>query len=186
MQSKGLSRVFSNTTDQKHQFFSTQLSSQSNSHIHAQVSSHAGLTFVQDGVGGTHLDNQSPRVPRCARLSRNGRSACNLITAGLLRSQSANPQQSPARSRVNVGSLHLGGRRPVHTFPSAGAAARSPEGAGCARTRASGRQASPFLTENAKGGQRRQAGVHAAGGDLIPGPVLLHNAKTLLLPPHIS
>ena len=33
-QSKGLSRVFSNTTDQKHQFFGTQLSSQSNSHIH--------------------------------------------------------------------------------------------------------------------------------------------------------
>ena len=35
LQSKGLSRVFSNTTVQKHQFFSTQLSSQSNSHIHA-------------------------------------------------------------------------------------------------------------------------------------------------------
>ena len=34
LQSKALSRVFSNTTDQKHQFFSTQLSSQSNSHIH--------------------------------------------------------------------------------------------------------------------------------------------------------
>ena len=32
--SKGLSRVFSNTTVQKHQFFSSQLSSQSNSHIH--------------------------------------------------------------------------------------------------------------------------------------------------------
>ena len=32
--SKGLSGVFSNTTVQKHQFFSTQLSSQSNSHIH--------------------------------------------------------------------------------------------------------------------------------------------------------
>ena len=32
--SKGLSRVLSNTTDQKHQFFSAQLSSQSNSHIH--------------------------------------------------------------------------------------------------------------------------------------------------------
>ena len=31
LQSKGLSRVFSNTTVQKHQFFSTQLSSQSNS-----------------------------------------------------------------------------------------------------------------------------------------------------------
>ena len=34
LQSKGLSRVFSNTTVQKHQFFSTQLSSQSYSHIH--------------------------------------------------------------------------------------------------------------------------------------------------------
>ena len=33
LQSKGLSRVFSNTTVQKHQFFSTQLSLWSNSHI---------------------------------------------------------------------------------------------------------------------------------------------------------
>ena len=35
LQSKGLSRVFSNTTVQKHQFFRTQLSLQSNSHVHA-------------------------------------------------------------------------------------------------------------------------------------------------------
>ena len=34
LQSKGLSRVFSNTTVQKHQFFSAQLSSESNSQIH--------------------------------------------------------------------------------------------------------------------------------------------------------
>ena len=34
LQSKGLSRVFSSTTAQKHQFFVAQLSSQSNSHIH--------------------------------------------------------------------------------------------------------------------------------------------------------
>ena len=34
LQSKGLSRVFSNTTVQKHQCFGAQLSSQSNSHIH--------------------------------------------------------------------------------------------------------------------------------------------------------
>ena len=33
LQSKGLSRVFSNTTVQKHQFFGNQLSSQSNFHI---------------------------------------------------------------------------------------------------------------------------------------------------------
>ena len=35
LQSKGLSRVFSNTTVQEHPFFGAQLSSQSNSHIHA-------------------------------------------------------------------------------------------------------------------------------------------------------
>ena len=34
LQSKGLSRVFSNTTVQKHQFFSTQISLWSNSHVH--------------------------------------------------------------------------------------------------------------------------------------------------------
>ena len=34
LQSTGLSRVFSNTTVQKHQFFSAQPSPQSNSHIH--------------------------------------------------------------------------------------------------------------------------------------------------------
>ena len=34
LQSKGLSRVFSSTAVQKYQFFSAQLSSQSNSHIH--------------------------------------------------------------------------------------------------------------------------------------------------------
>ena len=34
LQSEGLSRVFSNTTVQKHQFFGAQPSSQSNSHIH--------------------------------------------------------------------------------------------------------------------------------------------------------
>ena len=37
LQSKGLSRVFSNTTVQKHQFSGTQLSSQSNFHIHTQI-----------------------------------------------------------------------------------------------------------------------------------------------------
>ena len=34
LQSKGLSRVFSNTTVQKHQFFGAQTSSQSNFHMH--------------------------------------------------------------------------------------------------------------------------------------------------------
>ena len=37
LHSKGLSRVFSNTTVQKHQFFGAQLYSQSNSHIHTRL-----------------------------------------------------------------------------------------------------------------------------------------------------
>ena len=37
LQFKGLSRVFSNTTVQKHQYFSGQLYSQSNSHIHTRL-----------------------------------------------------------------------------------------------------------------------------------------------------
>ena len=44
LQSKGLSRVFSNTTVQKHQFFGTQLSSQSNSHIHTWLLETIALT----------------------------------------------------------------------------------------------------------------------------------------------
>ena len=37
LQSKGLSRVFSNTTVQKHQIFGAQLSLYSNSHIHTYI-----------------------------------------------------------------------------------------------------------------------------------------------------
>ena len=37
LQSKGLSRIFSNTTVQKHQFFGAQLSLWSNSHIHTSL-----------------------------------------------------------------------------------------------------------------------------------------------------
>ena len=37
LHSKGLSRAFSNTTVQKHQFFGAQLSLQSNSHIHTRL-----------------------------------------------------------------------------------------------------------------------------------------------------
>ena len=39
--SKGVSRVFSNTTVQKHQFFSAQLSLMPNSHIHTWLDSHS-------------------------------------------------------------------------------------------------------------------------------------------------
>ena len=43
LQSKGLSRVFSNTAIQKHQFFSAQLSLWSNSHIHMWLLEKPGL-----------------------------------------------------------------------------------------------------------------------------------------------
>ena len=43
LQSKGHSRVFSNTTVQKHQFFSAQLSLQSNSHIHTWLLKNHGF-----------------------------------------------------------------------------------------------------------------------------------------------
>ena len=44
LQSKGLSRVFSNTTVQKHQFFGSQPSSQFNSHIHTTTGKTISLT----------------------------------------------------------------------------------------------------------------------------------------------
>ena len=48
LQSKGLSRVFSNTTVHKHQLFGTQLSSQSNSHIHTwPLISHASKVMLK-------------------------------------------------------------------------------------------------------------------------------------------
>ena len=52
LQSKGLSRVFSNTTLQKHQFFSTQPSSQCNCHIHAWP-----LEKLQPWIDGPLLAN---------------------------------------------------------------------------------------------------------------------------------
>ena len=48
LQSKGLSRVFSNTTVQKHQFFGAQLSSQSNSYIHPEASKRTKLIEVME------------------------------------------------------------------------------------------------------------------------------------------
>ena len=50
LQSKGLSRVFSNTTIQRHQFFSAQPSLWSSSHIHIRLSISIALT-IQTFVG---------------------------------------------------------------------------------------------------------------------------------------
>ena len=50
LQSKGLSKVFSNTTIQKYHFFSAQLSLSSNSHIHTPDSHFAFLHFFSIGM----------------------------------------------------------------------------------------------------------------------------------------
>ena len=46
LQSNGLSRVFSNTTVQKHQFFSAQLSLESNSHIHTWYTKYIYILYI--------------------------------------------------------------------------------------------------------------------------------------------
>ena len=60
--SKGLSSVFSNTTVQKHQFFSTQPSSWSNSHLHMILSYTArnGLMEAQRGDAWLWASGKSP------------------------------------------------------------------------------------------------------------------------------
>ena len=55
LQSKGLSRVFSNTTVQKHQFFSAQLSSQSNSYPYMTTGKTIALTRRSFGGKVTSL-----------------------------------------------------------------------------------------------------------------------------------
>ena len=76
LQSKGLSRVFSNTTVQKYQFFGTQLSLWSNSHIH---------TWARSGQKReiTHTDNLTR-----ATLQGQLRPDCTLSCAAELQRES--------------------------------------------------------------------------------------------------
>jgi len=60
LQSKVISRVFSNTTIQKHQFFSAQLSLWSNSHIHTTRWTFVGKVSVHRPLLGAS-DTNSPR-----------------------------------------------------------------------------------------------------------------------------
>ena len=66
LQFKGISRVFSNTTVQKHQFFSAQLSSQSNSHIHTwplEKPRQTGSGQTRDGKSECwHFRNQRTKM----------------------------------------------------------------------------------------------------------------------------
>ena len=73
LQSKGLSRVSSNTTVQKHQFFGAQLSSQSNSHIHTTGKTIAWTRWTFVGKVMSLLFNMLSRLvitflPRSKRL----------------------------------------------------------------------------------------------------------------------
>ena len=77
LQSKELSRVFSNTTVQKHQFFSAQLSLCSNSHIHTWLLEKLALTrWIFVGKVKSLLFNMLSRLA-IAFLSR---SKCLLIS----------------------------------------------------------------------------------------------------------
>ena len=77
LKSKGLSRVFSNTTVQKHQFFSAQLSSQSNSHPYMTTGKTIALTRrTSDGKVMPLLFNMLsrlvitfPRSSKCLLIS---------------------------------------------------------------------------------------------------------------------
>ena len=78
LKSKGLSRVFSNTTVQKHQFFGAQPSSQSNSHIHAWPLEKPSDQIIRSVVS----DSATPWITaRQASLSiTNSRSSLRLMS----------------------------------------------------------------------------------------------------------
>ena len=78
LQSKGLSRVFSNTTVQKHQFLSAQLSSQSNSHINTWLREKLKLWLLLlslfsrvrlcDPIDGNPLGSSIPGILQARKL----------------------------------------------------------------------------------------------------------------------
>ena len=64
LQSKGLSRIFSNTTVQKHQFFGPQPSSQFNSHIHTrEYSVQFSHSVMSDSLLPHELQHARPPCP---------------------------------------------------------------------------------------------------------------------------
>ena len=67
LQSKVLSRVFSNTTVQKHQFFCTQLSLWSNSHIHIRLLEKTIALTRWTFVGNNTLSSFSAEEQDCRR-----------------------------------------------------------------------------------------------------------------------
>ena len=58
LQSKGLSRVFFNTTVQKHQFFGTQPSSQSNSHIYSYMTIGKSIALTRRTLVGKVMQSK--------------------------------------------------------------------------------------------------------------------------------
>ena len=81
LQSKGHSRVFSNTTVQNHQFFGSQLSSQSNSHIHTWP---LGKTIALSGVLPAFRGKVSCSALAQASTCTSSRSSPNQLPKGSL------------------------------------------------------------------------------------------------------
>ena len=101
LQSKWLSRVFSNNTVQKHQFFSTQLSLQSNSHIH-QFSSVQSLSHVWLFV--MTMDCSTSGIPVHHQLSEFTQIHVHQVSDAI---QPSHPLSSPSPLTFNL-SQHRG------------------------------------------------------------------------------
>ena len=116
LQSKGLSRVFSNTTVQKHQFVGAQLSSQSNSHIdtwpldvmfistytnpaHEQFLSGVTSSDVHRGLAGSRKMRHQPG------------GTCNELASTLLSKGAAATELQPA------GACSCGNKAPCQYLP---------------------------------------------------------------------
>ena len=86
LQSKGLSRVFSDTTVQRHHFLGAQLSSQSNSHIHIAVKSFSRVWLFVTPWTVAYWAPQSMEFSRQEYWM-----SCHFLLQGIFPTQGSNP-----------------------------------------------------------------------------------------------
>ena len=117
---RGLSRVFSNTTVQKHQFFGTQLSLQSNSHIHTWplVCSVMSNSLWPHGLQYARLPCPSP-TPRVYPNSRPLSQWCHPAISSSVVPFSSFPQFLPASGPFPKSQLFTSGGQSIGVSASA-------------------------------------------------------------------